>query len=134
MGMVLIARFGWKGIEVESILEMDRLLMTNSFNRNLLETEAQPATIEYWFDGKWLKSFPDFRMSVSTDSRSALVEGKTLNPSANDYARRRAGTPHESACHSTDHASTRRLRWINTPVVAGRTNPPKFLNSRGVGT
>jgi hypothetical protein len=61
------------------MLEMDWLLVTNSFNRDLVEIEAQPTTIEYWFDGKWRKWIPDFRTSVSTDSRPSLVEVKTLN-------------------------------------------------------
>lgn len=77
-GMVPVARCGWKPVECESMLEMDWVEVTAAFNRDLTDIEAQPCRIAYWFDGKHRKWTPDFRISVSTESRRTLVEVKTL--------------------------------------------------------
>jgi hypothetical protein len=73
-----MARCGWKGIDFESMLELDWLVVSDTFNRELCGIEAQPCEIKYWFDGKHRKWIPDFRMAVCTSSRATLVEVKTL--------------------------------------------------------
>ena len=67
-----------EGRSVESMIEMDWLIVTDTFLRALCGIDAQPCIVGYFFDGKHRKWIPDFRTTVRNAARRTLVEVKTL--------------------------------------------------------